>query len=222
MVGAASSFHRCLRCIIRKAALAAAATAWSITASTCSTYFPGCVDQQSTPSGSGRSHGSNVAAGVCRHVIRFGRSRHAALRLAAPSPPNSRLMAPTARRDSGWTGAAGWVRPDNGRVLQGTLRVYGSAGSLRIHHYANKLFLTDRNGCREVHTSYGTAPWHFGAQLAAFLDSLIHDKPPPISADDGLRALTALLAAYVSERCGQWQTVARSVAEQAHSPSTVR
>ncbi|HEY6619632.1 MAG TPA: Gfo/Idh/MocA family oxidoreductase [Steroidobacteraceae bacterium] len=119
--------------------------------------------------------------------------------------------------ERGWMGETGqW------ESAPGTLRVYGSAGSLRIHHYANNLFLTDRNGCREMHTSYGTAPWHFGAQLAAFLDSLIHDKPPPISAADGLRALTALLAVYASERCGQWQTVAPSIAEQAHSPSTVR
>ncbi len=122
-----------------------------------------------------------------------------------------------------WLDGRGWMgETGQWESAPGTLRVYGSAGSLRINHYANKLFLTDRNGCREVHTSYGTAPWHFGAQLAAFLDSLIHDKPPPISADDGLRALTALLAVYASEKCEQWQTVARSVAEQAHSPSTVR
>jgi predicted dehydrogenase len=118
--------------------------------------------------------------------------------------------------EHGWMGETGqW------ESAPGTLRVYGSAGSLRIHHYANKLFLTDRSGCREIHISYGTAPWHFGAQLAAFLDSLIHDEPSPTSADDGLRALSALLAVYASEKCGQWQPLAPRVAEPARSPSTV-
>jgi UDP-N-acetyl-2-amino-2-deoxyglucuronate dehydrogenase len=116
--------------------------------------------------------------------------------------------------ERGWMGETGqW------ESAPGTLRVYGSAGSLRIHHYANKLFLTDHSGSREIHVSYGTAPWHFGAQLAAFLDSLIHGKPSPTSADDGLRALSALLAVYAGEKCGQWQSLAPR-AEQA-SPSTV-
>ena len=120
------------------------------------------------------------------------------------------------QHEHGWMGETGqW------ESAPGTLRVYGSAGSLRIHHYANQLFLTDRNGSREIHVSYGTAPWHFGAQLAAFLDSLIHEKPSPTSADDGIRALSALLAVYVSEKCGQWQSVAHRVLEQARSPSNV-
>ena len=121
-----------------------------------------------------------------------------------------------------WLDERGWVgETGQWESAPGTLRVYGSAGSLRIHHYANKLFLTDHHGCREIHTSYGTAPWHFGAQLAAFLDSLIHDTPSPISADDGLRALSALLAVYASEKCGQWQPLAPRIAELTRTPSTV-
>lgn len=121
-----------------------------------------------------------------------------------------------------WLDERGWIgETGQWESAPGTLRVYGSAGSLRIHHYANKLFLTNRHGSREIHISYGTAPWHFGAQMAAFLDSLIHDRPPPISAADGLRALSALLAVYASEKCGQWQLLAPRVADQARSHSTV-
>jgi predicted dehydrogenase len=122
-----------------------------------------------------------------------------------------------------WLDGRGWMG-DTGQWdgAPGTLRVYGSAGSLRILHYANKLFLNDRSGPREIHISYGTAPWHFGTQLAAFLDSLIHDRPPPTSADDGLRALSALLAVYASEESGQWQPVApHPEVLQSHSPSAV-
>jgi UDP-N-acetyl-2-amino-2-deoxyglucuronate dehydrogenase len=108
-----------------------------------------------------------------------------------------------------WLDGRGWMG-DTGQwdSAPGTLRVYGSAGSLRILHYSNKLFLNDRGGSREIRLSYGTTPWHFGTQLAAFLDSLIHGMPPPTSAEDGLRALTALHAVYASEKTGQWQAIA--------------
>jgi predicted dehydrogenase len=120
------------------------------------------------------------------------------------------------QNERGWMGETGqW------ESAPGLLRVFGTAGSLRIHHYANRLFLADRNGSREIPISYGTAPWHFGAQLTAFFESLMHEKSPPTSADDGLRALAALLAVYASEKCGQWQSLAPRVAEQARSPSAV-
>jgi predicted dehydrogenase len=111
-----------------------------------------------------------------------------------------------------WLNGRGWMG-DTGQweSAPGGLCVYGSEGSLRILHYANKLFLTDRRGSREIRISYGTTPWHFGRQLKAFLDSLLRNEPPPTSAADGLRALSALLAVYASEPNGQWQPVTADV-----------
>jgi predicted dehydrogenase len=113
-----------------------------------------------------------------------------------------------------WLDGRGWMG-DTGQweSAPGGLRVYGSEGSLRILHYANKLFLNDRRGAREIRMPYGATPWHFGRQLKAFLDSLLRNQPPPTSAGDGLRALSALLAVYASEQGGQWQPVTADVGE---------
>lgn len=102
----------------------------------------------------------------------------------------------------GWTGETGqW------ESSPGTLRVYGSLGSLRILPYANKLYLTDREDLRELKLPVGSTPLHFGAQLSAFFDSLTRRAPPPTSASDGERALAALLAVYASEKNGGWQSL---------------
>jgi UDP-N-acetyl-2-amino-2-deoxyglucuronate dehydrogenase len=102
----------------------------------------------------------------------------------------------------GWTGETGqW------EASPGTLHLYGGSGSLRILPYANKLYMNDRQGSRELQLGGGTTPWHFGAQLTAFFDSIASQTPPPTSADDGLRALEALLAVYASEKSGGWESV---------------
>lgn len=87
----------------------------------------------------------------------------------------------------------------------GSIRVHGSEGSLRIFHYANRLFLT-RSGekTREIAVTGGAAPVHFAEQLMAFRTAVRRGHTPDASADDGLRALTALHAVYRSAREERW------------------
>lgn len=107
-----------------------------------------------------------------------------------------------------WLDGRGWMgESGQWETGAGGLRVHGSDGAIRILHYANKLYLTDRSGSREIRVTEGTTPWHFGRQLQAFLESLSRNEMPPTSADDGVRALSALLTVYVSEQTGQWQPV---------------
>jgi predicted dehydrogenase len=105
----------------------------------------------------------------------------------------------------GWMGSTGqWESAPLG------LSVYGSEGSLRILYYANKLYLTDHRGSREIRTRSDAAPWHFGSQLQSFLEALARGEPPPASASDGIRALSVLHAVYASEASGEWQSVTSS------------
>lgn len=103
---------------------------------------------------------------------------------------------------SGWTGETGlWDRHP------GNIRIYGTEGSLRIFHYANKLYLNRDGGQREMSVPEGSAPMHFGRQLLDFWRSLARNESPATSAQDGIRALLALDAIYRSEAEGRWQLV---------------
>jgi UDP-N-acetyl-2-amino-2-deoxyglucuronate dehydrogenase len=110
-----------------------------------------------------------------------------------------------------WAEHRGWIG-DVGKWEQspGSMRVYGSEGSLRIQHYVNKLFLSDKTGTREIPLSGATTPWHFGRQLEAFIECLEAGTPPQISSADGIRALTVLHAIYASAASGTWQPITSS------------
>jgi len=102
----------------------------------------------------------------------------------------------------GWVGSRGcWdAHPAN-------IRVYGSRGSLRIYHYANRLFRSQGNKIQEHRLPPGTTPTHFGAQLKHFCEELDAGKPPSSGARNGIRTLAALFAIYASEKTGSWQSV---------------
>jgi predicted dehydrogenase len=78
----------------------------------------------------------------------------------------------------------------------GTIHVYGTRGALRIAHYANALFLIDKDGPRQVPLEGRPAPYHFAAQIDAFAEDLMAGRPPRSDAADGLTALKVLMAAY--------------------------
>jgi predicted dehydrogenase len=107
-----------------------------------------------------------------------------------------------------WIDRRGWVGP---RGLwdshPGNIRVYGSKGSLRIYHYANRLFLSRDGGVRDCELPRGATPAHFGAQMHHFCQELDEDADPSCGTGTGIRTLTALIAIYDSEKCGTWQAV---------------
>jgi predicted dehydrogenase len=108
-----------------------------------------------------------------------------------------------------WVSEHGWIGDDHlWDPAPGSIRVYGSEGSLRIYHYANRLFVNGSSGIRERPLRDETTPWHFGAQLQDFWRALASDEPPPTSADEGIRAMHALGALYSSEASGHWELVA--------------
>jgi predicted dehydrogenase len=107
-----------------------------------------------------------------------------------------------------WLEGRGWMGDSNAWDSQaGSIQVYGSEGTLRLFHYANKLYVNRDGSFREHPLPHGTTPWHFGFQLEDFWKSLQRKQAPPISAADGIRALAALLAIYKSEAQGSWQQV---------------
>jgi predicted dehydrogenase len=111
-----------------------------------------------------------------------------------------------------WIDGRGWVG-EKGKWQHGagSIRVYGTQGSLRIFHYANKLFVNQTGEMREERLSPWTTPYHFARQMEAFCTSLDRGEPPPTSAHDGIQALRALQAVYDSESSGQWQIIGRRV-----------
>jgi predicted dehydrogenase len=60
---------------------------------------------------------------------------------------------------------------------------------------------------RERTLPNATTPWHFADQLRQFCDNLARDEPPATTAEDGIRALRALLAIYESETSGVWTSI---------------
>jgi UDP-N-acetyl-2-amino-2-deoxyglucuronate dehydrogenase len=107
-----------------------------------------------------------------------------------------------------WIDRRGWVGP---RGLwdshPGNIRVYGSKGSLRIYHYANRLLVNRDGGLRECELPRGATPEHFGAQMRHFCQELNDGADPSCGSGTGVRTLAALFAIYDSERCGTWQTL---------------
>ncbi len=102
----------------------------------------------------------------------------------------------------GWTGDSGaWD------AHPGQIRVFGSTGALRIFHYANRLFVNRSGQMEALQLPDTTTPWHFGAQLRRFCENIERGEEPASSADDGIRALQALLAIYESEQTGAWRSV---------------
>ena len=78
----------------------------------------------------------------------------------------------------------------------GTIHVHGTKGALRIFHYANALFLNDAGGIRQLPLRGRPAPHHFADQIDAFAEDLGLGRPPRSAAEDGLKALEVLFAAY--------------------------
>lgn len=79
-----------------------------------------------------------------------------------------------------------------------SIRIHGSKGALRIFPYANKMFLFNEEGQRQIRVKDRPHPNHFGIQISSFADSILHDEEPMVNGMDGLKALQTVLAAYES------------------------
>jgi predicted dehydrogenase len=103
---------------------------------------------------------------------------------------------------AGLVEAGGWsAQPQN-------ISIYGTKGSLRIFHYANALFLRDRNGLRKIPLD-GPAPnSHFATQFEAVLHDLDDGGMRMPRGEDGLQALNVLEAVYRSMKSDHMEKVA--------------
>jgi UDP-N-acetyl-2-amino-2-deoxyglucuronate dehydrogenase len=102
----------------------------------------------------------------------------------------------------GW-GADGLEPAGQWQADPGCIHVHGTRGALRILHYANALFVSDRAGLRQLPLSGSPAPGHFGAQLAQFADDLRSGRPATTPAEAGIAALDVLQAINASQRTGR-------------------
>lgn len=92
-----------------------------------------------------------------------------------------------------WTG---YLAANSWHPHPGCIHVYGTKGSLRIFHYANYLFLHDRDGLRQVQLAQQAPPVQFGMQMESFVRSIRDNQTPEVTGQDGINALRALLAVY--------------------------
>lgn len=103
-----------------------------------------------------------------------------------------------------FNGGQGWLT--DGSIAEagrwenepGAISVYGSAGALRIFHYANALFIRDANGLRQVALHGRPAFGHFATQLEACIAAIRQDAAPAVGGVDGLNALRSLLGVYAA------------------------
>jgi len=98
---------------------------------------------------------------------------------------------------SAWT-LQGYVPPGQWQAAPGSIHVHGDQGALRIFHYANQLFLTDKDGTRQIALEGRHAPGHFAAQMEACAATILDGAPAAVTGEDGLAALEVLMAAYRS------------------------
>lgn len=105
-----------------------------------------------------------------------------------------------------WDEMAAGGSGDRGAAWQahpGSIRVHGTAGALRIFHYANQLFLCTERGVEQVPVEGRPMPAQFGAEMASFAQSIARDEPPAVPGEVGRRALAAVLGVYQSMDTGR-------------------
>jgi predicted dehydrogenase len=78
----------------------------------------------------------------------------------------------------------------------GTIRAFGTTGTLRIFHYANRLFLASAKGVEEIAVVGPPMPGQFAAEMASFAVSIRSGGEPAVSGEDGRRALAVVLGIY--------------------------
>ncbi len=80
----------------------------------------------------------------------------------------------------------------------GSVRIHGAEGALRIFPYANKMFMFNGEGQRQIRVQDRPHPAHFGLQIESFAKRLLKGEDPEVTGLDGLKTLQTILAAYES------------------------
>ena len=80
----------------------------------------------------------------------------------------------------------------------GSVRIHGTEGALRIFPYANKMFIFNEGGQRQIRVQDRPHPAHFGLQIESFAKRLLKGEEPEVTGLDGLKTLQIILAAYES------------------------
>jgi predicted dehydrogenase len=99
-------------------------------------------------------------------------------------------------KGDGASGKAHW------QTHPGTIRVYGSKGTLRIFHYANLLFLRTERGVEQIPIEGRPMPGQFAAEMVSYAESIRRNEEPAVGAEVGRRALAAVLGVYRSMESG--------------------
>lgn len=95
---------------------------------------------------------------------------------------------------------AGWANPDGYPIsLDARFEIVGSLGAARVDHPYQEIHLADATRSERLAVARNDAAW----VLDSFIDSVTRDVEPPITADDGVRALELLLACYRSSELGE-------------------
>jgi UDP-N-acetylglucosamine 3-dehydrogenase len=98
------------------------------------------------------------------------------------------------------TVTAGWVNPDGfPSFLDARFEVVGTKAAARVGQPYQDLRLADANRSERIAVSRTDAQWN----LDAFVRSVRDDVEPPITGEDGLRALELMLACYRSSGSGE-------------------
>lgn len=130
------------------------------------------------------------------------RSVHARIHSGVrPDLPLDTIGTATFEWDSGAiaTVTAGWANPPGYPIgLDATFEIVGTAGAARVDHPYQELRLADDQRLERVAVARTDVAWN----LAGFLDAVRRGVEPPISGEDGLRALELVLACYRSSSTG--------------------
>ncbi|HEU0236732.1 MAG TPA: Gfo/Idh/MocA family oxidoreductase [Candidatus Limnocylindrales bacterium] len=95
---------------------------------------------------------------------------------------------------------AGWANPDGfPTFLDARFEVVGSKGAARVDHPYQDLRVADASRSERLAAARTDAVWN----LDSFIDAVRRDVEPPITGEDGLRALELLLACYRSSELGE-------------------
>jgi len=81
----------------------------------------------------------------------------------------------------------------------GSIRIHGEKGSLRVFHYANRLFLSNDENCQEISLPHRPMPGNFALQMESFADRIQRGEGAEVTGAEGLAALKVVLAGYQSQ-----------------------